>query len=328
MNRELSRLVWLYEARGCSQADISRRFQDEINRLLHQNVLLGRQISGLEHRPSKFIIAFDKAIDAALNLKYGDKFKEPLVEIEKAQDALENIQLFLDAYQEYQTAKDACRIVDELAGADYLRQLISVRNLIDLLVECDKLFREGKYRQAQLLSLKCRRRAEILQRVEKVAGQKPIRLLTRVAQSLDICNRSEMFILNLISDSAIREGLKRLKDLIREGYFALAEKLLDEIEIEIAPRQTLNDEYRRYQDIFEEKKRADRISPDVLRSIVAMESWHAAVDYLLENSLTAVSSEIGAIGRSPMPERSASDVERSGQAGRASSFTDDFQMEE
>lgn len=316
---DLTRTAWRYELGYLSEQEAGAVVEAEVNRLVEEVVSNAKSTMGLIHRPSELIRVCDEGINAAIGHKRRNQFKEAVVEIKKVQNALEVIRRFSAAHEEYESARSAYRRIESLLESEYLLQGTSIKVLSGLLSEMDGLLKKAEYRQAHIIGRMCKQRSFALETVESQCEAKSGGLLQRVERICEICDQSNPFTAG--SDSTIKRAGEAIRSIIEQGYLVLARRLIEDIEIDIAPRRTLVAEYGRHARIFAAQTGEQVISVEHLKSMCVQTSWIAATDFLLETALNALSSDlerldkyIARITTAPVPP-SSSEIERPEKGG-------------
>lgn len=290
MKLDLARTAWRYELGHLSEQQAGATVEAEVNRLIEEVGAHSRLTMGSSHRPSELIRRCDEGINAAVGHKTRKQFTKAVVEIKKVRDAIEGLRRFNTAREEYESSRGAYRRIEFLLASEYLLRSTCIRVLSGLLSDMEDLLKTAEYRQVQTIGRICKQRLLALETVEPQRNAKSRELLQRVGGICDICDQSKSF--SLASDSAIERACEALRSIIERGYLTLAQRLIEDIEIDLGPRRTLVAEYERHVRVFSLQGAEQVIMAERLKSMVAQTSWIDATDFLLKKGLTALSSDL------------------------------------
>lgn len=290
MLSELTRTVWRYELRYLSEHETAAAVEAEVNRLIEEVVSHARRTMGMIHRPSGLMRTCDDGINAALGHKNRNQFTKAVAEIKKVRDAIEEIRRFTAAHEEYEATRGAYRRIEVLLESEYIMQCTSIKVLSGLLSEVEGLLKTAEYRQARTILRMCKQRSTTLETVELQRDARSGSLLQRVERISEICCQSERF--SITSDSTIKQACEVLRSIIERGYLVLARRLIEDIEIALAPRLSLVAEHDRHLRMFKGRAAEKVVSAEQLKSMVAQTSWIAATDSLLRTALTELSWDL------------------------------------
>lgn len=290
MKLDLARTAWRYELGHVSEQEAGAMVEAEVNRLIEEVGAHSRLTMGLIHRPSELIRTCDEGINAARGHKTRKQFTKAVVEIKKVRDAIAGLQRFNTAREEYESSRAAYRRIELLLESEYLLQSRSIRLLSGLLSDVEEVLKTAEHRQAHVIARICRQRSLALESVEPQRNPRSRDLLKRVEWISEICDRSKLFI--VASSSAIEQACEALRSIIEQGYLTLSQRLIEDIEIDLWPRQMLVAEYERHVQMFSLQGADQVILTERLKSMVDQTSWIVATDFLLEKGLTALSANV------------------------------------
>lgn len=290
----LSRLIRRYESGGCTETQLTGRLQDVLNGLQALMVEWRPLLSCLHHRPSAAMRDCDDAISTAQRLCNGGKFRQCLLQLKRARHALAHLQELLNAYDDHSQAAEAYRKLMSLLDSQQLCQLLTVETIARLLDESDKLLAAGRSRQAGFIARLCQHKALALAEVAGKESGNTDELSAAIERQAEFFRQTEAFAPSP-ADLKLRRAFERLPDLLAERRSILVARLVVDIECELASRRTVWNSLRRSTVPHQKSTGAAQPLADEMKRIVREESWEQAANYLLRQTLAALSSEATAL---------------------------------
>jgi hypothetical protein len=289
MTGKLEDLYLLHSTSGENEAELAKELKAEIERLTDIIGEWSRQLGGLPQprHPGRLISECDEAISRSLHFSEGGKYADAFVCLHRARAAIADISRAWDANLAYEAAQVQYEALKELAASDRLWSLLTFRNLARLLDQVLSLIERSKYWQAELLARACRRRCEILcERQVNTTGASQACL-----EGLSmLCDEVARFLPQGRPDWADKSALHDVEKLLLEEGYALSERLVDDLEVELTPHRTFLTIYQQ----FRSATRSPTADTD-LRELIAIESWSAAASYLLQGVLGDLSDKLEAV---------------------------------
>ncbi|MDT5270143.1 MAG: hypothetical protein QOH49_2329 [Acidobacteriota bacterium] len=286
MIEELITLHLRHCAAGESEAELVAALEAEIRRLTDSVGEWSRRVGGvpLRRHPGHFVKDCDEAITHALHACARRDYATACESLRQAHGALVEVRAAWQANSAYDEAFAAHKALAASAPSDLLKTLLTLHNLALLLDETGTLLERGKYRQAHLLALACRRRCEtLLARADDV----PAELDERARQLASLCDEAARFLPGGRDDWADGAALAAVGTLLREHRCVLAEHLLSDLEVELKPHRTFLDLYRQLGPVAQ-----DAVVESDLREMIAAESWSAATSRILLGVLGVLSGRL------------------------------------
>ena len=300
MTEKLEHLFLHFCTTGEDKDELAGELKAEIERLTNVIGELSMRVSDIQYRrhPSRLIQACDEAISQALRASESDDYATAFACLQQARNAIPNIRSAQAANLAYEAARAAYEALITLCPSSRLKTLLTLQNLAALLDETDELLQCSKYRQGEMLGRACRRRSETLSEQQEII---PEILPARLNWFLNLCDELAGFISSEREDWADKTALHEVGQLLQARHCALAERLLEDLEVELTPHRTFLALYRELQASTAQPPAAPLVSDDELRELIKRESWSAATSLLLRNALDRLSDQLAAA-----PARAAS----------------------
>jgi len=296
VNRDLDRALWRYEVGYSSAEQMSEKCQDAIDGVLQRMAAMSTQLAGLANRPSALVHSCDSAISSASAAKDAKQYREALAAIRRGEDSLTGIGHFLAARAAHDAAKEALWALEEITGSDYLWQFVTITSIRRLVVDAEVFLEKGEYRQAGFVSRMCRQATAELQEIECVDEAQTGPLRNRLSALAQLCSPNALLNALWMSGSEAADGIARVGVLIAQGYLRLAGRLIDDFDAALASLRVLTVERKRHLTIVGNHPAGSRPRLEVLSALVLADSVEGAVSHLLEETLSAVSTNLGALG--------------------------------
>ncbi len=303
---ELETVFLRHTTEDGGEAELSEGLKTETARLTESVGAWSRRLGGLPHprHPSRVVSECDRAISDALRAVEAAEYADAFASLRRARAALEQIQAAWEANRAYEAALAEYENLKGFAASNRLVSLLTFVDIARLLEQSLAFIGRGRYRQAELLARACAHRCESLGGRQADVPRESHLSLERLSI---LCDEVARFLPHGRPDWADKSALRDVERLLAEGRGALAERLMEDLEVELTPHSTFLHAYRQFGSEL-------RAPDDELRELIAAESWSAATSRLLGEVLGEVSE--GLIG---MPARAAGIVrEIDGTRPRAS----------
>lgn len=293
MSEKLEGLFLHYSTAEESEAELSAELKAEIERLTNVIGDWSRKLGGLppQRHPSHLINICDEAISQALRSSESSDYATAFAHLQQASRAIFDIQIAWQANLDYEAAKEAYAALESLFPSSRVQLLLTVRNLALLMEESLSLFQRGKYTQGRLLVRACRIRSETLSRHQSTTAAAAT-LRARLNQLLALCDEVSRFLPLGQADWADKRALRDIDMLLQEQRLILAERLLDDLEVELTPHRTFLTLYRELGPANAQPASSSFVQDDDLRELIAAQSWSAATSYLLSGRLQELSAMV------------------------------------
>lgn len=316
MSEKLTGLFLHYNTTEEGKAELLEKLKAEIEQLICAIGEWSRKIGGLPRSryPSHLIDACDEAISRALSAGDNNDCAGAFAGLQRARAELVKIQEAWKANLAYEAARTAYEVIAARPSTERLSPLLTLHDLALLLDETFSLLQQRKYWQGDLLASVCQLRSALFSEQQPATGKRAITSLptpdadsetleSRVQQHLAFCDEVAPF-LPPRDDWADKSALGDVQTLLHEGYCALAQRLLDDLDVEFRPHQVFLATYRELGSAIspqvESRAEADR----KLRELIAEQDWSVATSYLLQTafdkldrSFAGVPAEMGRINQ-------------------------------
>jgi hypothetical protein len=290
MTDNLEHLFLHYSTTEEDEAELREALKAEIERLTNVIGEWSRQVGGLPQarHPSRLIDVCDEAISHALRACDNRDYAATFARLQQARRTVADLQKAWEANLAYEAMLEAYQALEALPAWSNIKPLLTLQDLALLLDETASLLQRGKYLQGELLSRACRRRSETLGEQLDITPQE---LQPRLQQLLALCDEVRMFLPPGRMDWADKCVLSSVETLLLNGHCALAERLLNDLEVELTP-------HRAFLAIYQQLRPTSApplVSDADLRALIAAESWSAATSYLLYVALVGLGERVAEV---------------------------------
>jgi hypothetical protein len=294
MTGKLESLFLNYRTADEDADELEDELKEEIERLTNVIGEWSRHVGGLplQRHPGHIISACDEAISQALRAIADHDYETAYDCLQHGQSAVAGIQKAWEANLSYEAAQVAYEALAESLTSNRLKPLLTLQNLTLLLDETAALLRRGKYRQGELLGHACRHRSALLSGRHQTA---PETLQARLEDLQALCDEVAPFVPPGQTDWADQTALRAIAALMRERHYALAERLLDDLDVELTPHRTFIALYKQLQPVAAQPHAALLVSDVELQEHIAAQSWSAATSYLLSRVMEQLESQVAAV---------------------------------
>ncbi|HWS99946.1 MAG TPA: hypothetical protein VN256_06850 [Pyrinomonadaceae bacterium] len=287
MKEKLEALFLRYRTADEDEAELAEEMKAEIEQLTKVIGEWSRQLGGVpsQRHPGHLIRACDEAISGALRATASRDYAAAFACLRHGRSAVAGIECAWQANLAYEAARAAYEALAALLPSA-CEPLLTLQNLKLLLNETASLLQTGKYRQGELLARACRGRSEFLGGKYDAA---PTTFQPQLEQLLALCDDVARFVPAGRADWADKAALRGVEALLRERHFALAERLLADLEVELTPHRTFLSLYRQL------RPASAPTSADAdVRELIRSQSWSAATSYLLDGEFSNLSARASA----------------------------------
>jgi hypothetical protein len=294
MTGKLESLFLNFRAADEDAEELEDELKEEIERLTNVIGEWSRHVGGLPHQrhPGHIISACDEAISQALRAIADHDYETAYDCLQIGRSAVADIQKAWEANLSYEAAQVAYEALAESLTSNRLKPLLTLQNLTLLLDETAALLRRGKYRQGELLGQACRHRSALLSERHQTAVET---LHDRLKHLRALCDEVAPFVPRGQTDWADQTALRAVAALIHERHYALAERLLDDLEVELTPHRTFIALYKQLQPETTQAHAAQFVSDVELQERIAAQSWSAATSYLLSRVIEQLTAQAAAV---------------------------------
>jgi hypothetical protein len=302
MSEKLTGLFLHYHTTEEGKAELLEELQAEIEQLVCAIGEWSRKVGGLpqQRHPSHLIDACDGAISRALSAGNNNDCAGAFASLQRARGALANIQEAWEANLAYEAARAAYEVIVAWPSTKGLSSLLTLHDLALLLDETFSLLQRHKYRQGDLLASVCQLRSKMFS--ERQPADSEV-LESRLQQQLAFCDEVAPF-LPPRDDWADKSALGAVQTLLQEGYCALAQRLLDDLDVEFRPHQVFLATYRELGSAISQQVESRAEADRKLRELITEQDWSVATSYLLQTafdqldrSFAGVPAEMGSINQ-------------------------------
>jgi hypothetical protein len=292
MKEKLEGLFLRYRTADEGEEELAEELKAEIEQLTKVIGEWSRHMGCLpsQRHPGHLISACDEAISGALRAIANHNYATTFICLQHGRNAIAGIEAAWQANLAYEAARVAYEALGNLLPSS-CEPLLTLQNLKLLLDETISLVQRGKYQQGELLARACRRRSEFL--CEKSATVSTM-FQARLEHLLDFCDEVAQFVPKGQADWADKTALRNVGVLLQERHSALAERLLDDLEVELTPHQTFLSLYRQFRPASAQTSVAPLDADADLRELIRSQSWSAATSYLLDSELNDLAVEVAA----------------------------------
>jgi hypothetical protein len=295
MSVDLRRLCWRFRAGRYPEGQLVEKVQGEIDRLIGEFAASRSANPAILLSCRDSVRGFNDAIKLARELLRGRQYEKCLSQVRVAGTASRKIRAALKGRREYESVASALRALRELLEPPSLRELASVQTIVQLSSEGDRLIDAERPRQAVFIINMCRQMIDVLRSTSEGLGAEAPRLKSRIDRIGELCASTNPFTAQAGRDPLTDGGVDALRHLLGERYEALVGRLLDELEVKLAPRRVFLTEYGRYRGTLHVGTYVASHLVEELRRIVAEDSWRAAAAYMQRLVIAAVASDIQAL---------------------------------
>lgn len=292
MMEKLEDLFLRYRTADEGEEELAEELKAELDRLTQEIGDWSRRVGGLpsQRHPGHLISACDEAISAALRAAASHDCATAFACLQRARSAIAGIEIAWQANLAYEAARAASEALAALLPSS-CEPLLTLQNLKLLLDETVSLLQRGKYRQGELLALACRRRSELLSGKSALV---PTAFQERLERLSALCDEVAQFVPAGRADWADKTALRNMEALLQERHYALVERLLADLEVELTPHQTFLSVYRQLRPAPAQTGVAPPGADADLRELIRLQSWSAATSYLLDGELSNLAAEVAA----------------------------------
>lgn len=294
MTEKLEGLFLSYRTAGEDEAELEEELKAEIEQLTNEIGEWSRNVGGLPNgrHPGHIISACDEAISQTLRAIASRDYETAYYRLLQGRSAVAGIQKAWDANLSYEAAQIAYEALAESLIPNRLKPLLTLQNLTLLLDETALLLQSGKYAQGELLGHACRHRSALLSGRHETA---PETLQALLEQLWALCDEVAPFVPPGQADWADKNALRAVETLMQEQHYELAQRLLDDLEIELTPHRTFITLYKQLRPAATQPDAALLVSDDALRERISEQSWSVATSYLLSSVIEQLESQAAAV---------------------------------
>jgi hypothetical protein len=218
MIRDAAWLLRRYRDQACPDWRVKQVLDREFNRLVEDRYSLQSEVDELRRSAPERLRGFDSATDRALQRMAERRFDSALKEIRTAATELAELRRFVTVAADLRkSAEDLSGLADLLCPE--LLTLATPSALRRLLELSRRLLDQGEARKARFVALLIRQQLGLLRARET---REPAASLT--------------ILLRDLSALGGEEAVAGIRELIRQRYFHLAERLAEDLEAELAVR--------------------------------------------------------------------------------------------
>lgn len=302
MSEKLTGLFLHYNTTEEGKDELLEKLKAEIEQLICAIGDWSRKIGGLPRPryPSHLIDACDEAISRALSAGDNNDCAGAFAGLQRARAELVKIEEAWKANLAYEAARTAYEVIAARPSTERLSPLLTLHDLALLLDETFSLLQQRKYWQGDLLASVCQLRSALFSEQQPADSET---LESRVQQHLAFCDEVAPF-LPPRDDWADKSALGDVQTLLQEGYCALAQRLLDDLDVEFRPHQVFLATYRELGSAISPQVESRAEEDRKLRELIAEQDWSVATSYLLQTafdkldrSFAGVPAEMGRINQ-------------------------------
>jgi hypothetical protein len=292
--KDLRRPLWRYDAGLLSTEQITGQFHEVIADLVsdYRETLSepGRELHTGGHE-FKFSLAFDKTVNLARGYVVAQSFKQAFEQLRFATAALQELHLAARARREIQEAAEAYRTLFEAVGYSLPASFVTHHAARRLLAKAQQLFDGGESRQSRFVASMCLHECRRLLRINEAGSDEAQALRTRITA---LCKAQEA-LLNIPfreDDTSIFTSLAFIEGSLSEGRLVLANCMLDDFEVAVAPRIGFLSEMGRQLGDSGLANRNAVLSLLNRCGIGAQDSWESGTSRLLEHALSELAVKV------------------------------------
>ena len=302
MSEKLTGLFFHYNTTEEGKAELLEELKAEIEQLICAIGEWSRKVGALpkQRHPSHLIDACDEAISRALSAGDNNDCAGAFAGLQRARAELAKIQEAWKANLAYEAARTAYEVIAARPATERLSPLLTLHDFALLLDETSSLLQRRKYRQGDLLACVCQLRSDLFSERQPANSET---LESRVQQHLAFCDEVAPF-LPPRDDWADKRALGGVQTLLQDGYCALAQRLLDDLDVEFRPHQVFLATYRELGPAISQQVESHAEADRTLRELIAEQDWSVATSYLLQTtfdqldrSFAGVPAEMGSINQ-------------------------------
>ncbi|HJX28811.1 MAG TPA: hypothetical protein VJ885_12945 [Thermoanaerobaculia bacterium] len=218
MKRDAAWLLRRYRDGAAPDWRVVQVLERDLDRLIDGHSAIRPEVDELRRSAPERLRDFDTASDRALQCMGERRFDEALREIRKAASALAELRRFVAVSVDLRSASEALSVIEDLLSP-ILAQQPTVRILRRLRDLSRSLLDQGEPRKATFVILLLREQLELLRRRNTAHAKDAFESILSVLE-----RRS-------------REVAEQIGRLSREGHHHLAERLLEDLETDLAIKE-------------------------------------------------------------------------------------------
>lgn len=216
MKRDAAWLLRRFSDGSAPDWQVEKVLEQDFDLLINEGTKLGSEVAELRRSAPERLRNFDEATDRALQWRKERRFKEALCEIRRAAGELVELRRFVSIGIDLERASLEVDEIESVLEASLVR-LTTLGVLQRLKRVARELLDQGEARKAKFVVLLLKSQAQRLRSREK---REPTSSLTLMLGELEARGGGE--------------AVEALRQLIREGYLHLAERLAEDLDPELA----------------------------------------------------------------------------------------------
>jgi hypothetical protein len=279
---ELERLVWRYEYKQITAEELGYRLRDEARRLGQEFTVYQTQLSILRRWDPKLIKHFEEALSQAYRMFDGRIYQDALRQLRLAGRSLATMELLLQSHADIMTAKTAAAQLCDLANTEHLRQLPTIRSVMQMIELAKHFMSNRQYRQAGFVARFCGKQAAQILRRATVTSKRQRQFDSRLIQIERVCAGTK----HLVADDQDRDvaaTLNNMRELLATGWLNLIASLVNDWETLLAPR-------RRFYEAYQGALTSDALTEasaaqQEITTLAQQRQWNAASQRLRQTAL-------------------------------------------
>jgi hypothetical protein len=240
---QLERLVWRYQHKQITDAELEYNLREEARRLGEEFASRQPQRALVRRWNSGLIKQFEQERSQAYKLFDRRDYAEALHQLRAAASSLVRMALLLQADARIKEAEtDAAQLL-KIIELKSLRRLPTVSSITRMLRLAKRFMYTRQYQQAGFVAHFCHKQCAPLLHEEKVSAEQERQLSERLTGIENICAAVAPWIPDSAEESrAMRERLQRL---LADGWLTLTTGLMNDCEIWLAQRRRFHEAYQR-----------------------------------------------------------------------------------
>jgi hypothetical protein len=236
-------------------------------------------------------ISYSKAYEIAYQASLHDTTEKTNICYQKVQESsllLMDAVHFLEGYREYHETKNRFIELKKMLGSERLLKLLTIQMTEFLFRQVDEFWSKSVYQEGKIVLQICRQRlSDLLRKISEADKQEELE--KRLEKIYRLAVQAEAFISG--KKIADFKELTPIQNLVKTGFFVLAERLINDLEHLFTSCRMFFQEYDAYQNFLNEGN-PPVISTDEIRRFISEAGWESAFCRLSAATLKAYTEKL------------------------------------
>lgn len=288
---ELDKILWRYKMGWCEENEVLQKLDKKIDELINRYSKHRDQKGALRRYIKTDLITFEECLNKASRYVENINYEKSAIQIKKATKLLVHLERSLSIIEKHEMVKKRFDSLKSFLGRELFDQTLSFKIFTRCLALSEKSIKEGKPQKSTFYLKICNDDLESLMTKDineckqTELNQKTIKF-TKELKRIQSVRHSDSYV-NYF------QKLNKIKKLIKDCQLSLAERLLEEFEIEIGDKLTFISEQDRMAKILQisNTQKLNVIADSVI--LQSPDYWDKAAIKLLEDALQFTLSRLG-----------------------------------